>query len=357
MTRRVWLTLLLLSTGWSAAQTGVSGSGRSGPGQPGRGPGQMQTARGQMAQTQIAQAQMAQVQATQLQMTQAQAVPPGSGGSQATVDMTSASPTDDLISALRRSLGQEARGEAVLELVFPPSSTPIRRARALPRLDAVPALIRRNFVVTAAPDTVAGRPTTRYLLTPNNVQAARWTIWIDRQWKVPLAYQERMPDGTLARRAALLNVNAGLGRLFIVRTEQANTGQPKTVQTPVPGLKKALLSVLPGLSLPAGFEPIRVKRQADMAEVVLSDGLNVLALVVSSRAVQPASGVAVRRLGGPGLSGLGLGGPGLGGQSVWLVGNLPQNTLEAALSGIRRLDTAALTSMTGTFGSPAASEE
>ena len=309
---RVRLAALLLSAGWMGAGWGAAQTGQS------------QTVQNQPTQTQPVQA----------------ASPTSSPAQDA------ATPTDALISALRRSLVQEARGEALLELVFPPSDTPVRRARALPRLGAVPALIRRNFVVTSTPGTVAGRPATRYLLTPNSAQAARWTIWIDVRWKVPLAYQERLPDGTLARRAELLSVNPGLNRLAA-----------RTVQTPVPGLKKALLSVLPGLSLPAGFEPLRVRVRAGAAgagaaEVVLSDGLNVLALVVSSRAVQPASGVAVRRLGGPGLSR-----PGLGGQSVWLVGNLPQNTLESALSGIRRLDPAALASMTGTFGRPVASEE
>ena len=309
---RSWLAALLLSTGWSAAQTDQAGSGQSGSGLSGA---------SQVAPT-----------------------PPALGPAQSAVGIT-ASPTDALISALRRSLLQEARGEAVLELVFPPSSAPIRRARALPRLGAGLALIRRNFVVTAAPDTVAGRSTARYLLTPNNAQAARWTIWIDVRWKVPLAYQERLPDGALARRAELLSVNPGLNRLAA-----------RAVQTPVPGLKKALLRVLPGLNLPAGFEPLRV-RAGDAAasapvgnssagpgatEVVLSDGLNVLVMVVSSRAVQPASGVAVRRLGA---------------QSVWLVGNLPQNSLEGALSSIRRLDPLALSSMMGTFGRPVASEE
>ena len=222
---RVWLAALLLSagwmgTGWSAAQTG---------------------------QNQTAQSQSAQNQPTQNQPVQAAS--PTSGPAR-----DAATPTDALISALRRSLVQEARGEALLELVFPPSNTPVRRARALPRLGAVPALIRRNFVVTATPDTVAGRPATRYLLTPTSVQAARRTIWIDVRWKVPLAYQERLPEGTLARRAELLSVNPGLSRLTA-----------RTVQTPAPGLKKALLSVLPGLSLPAGFEPLRVRVRAGAA--------------------------------------------------------------------------------------------
>jgi len=243
------------------------------------------------------------------------------------------SPTDGLISALKKSLGAEARGEAVLELVFPPSTTPLRNARLLPRLASVPGLIRRNFTVTVSPDTVAGRPARRYALTPANPQAARWVIWTDQQWNVPLAYQERMAGGPLARRAELTAVNPALSRL-------SRPGRARTVR---PGLKRALLSALPGLSLPAGFEPVGVHtRTGSAVEVLLSDGLNVLALVVSPRPVKAASGVGVRQLGG---------------QSVWLVGNLPQSALDDALSRIRRADAEAVSGLPGTFGDPAASDQ
>jgi hypothetical protein len=249
------------------------------------------------------------------------------------------SPTESLISALKKSLVQQARGQAVLELVFPPSSTPLRNARTLPRLNAVPGLIRRNFTVMAAqgPVAVAGRPALAYTLTPNNEQAARWVIWVDSVWNVPLAYQERMPGGGLARRAELLSTEPKLNRL----------GTPLKIPASRPGLKKALSVVLPGLKLPAGFEPISVKLRAlpsgqNEAEVVLSDGLNVLALVVSPRTVKAASGVVARRLGD---------------QSVWLVGNLPQDALEGTLSGIRKLDAQALGTLTGTFAAPPASDQ
>lgn len=267
----------------------------------------------------------------------AQTVPvpaPAPGGIQVT---PAATPADGLISALKKSLAAEARGEAVLELVFPPSAKPLRSARSLPRLGAVPALIRRNFTVTVAPDTVAGRVARRYDLTPANPQAARWVIWIDAQWNVPLAYQERMPGGSLARRAELTSVNPGLSRL-------AQAGRVQAVR---PALKRALLSALPGLKLPSGFEPLSVQLQTGAAgntsvEVLLSDGLNVLALVVSPRPVKAASGVSVRRLGG---------------QSVWLVGDLPQGELDDALSGIRRLDAQAVSDLPGTFGDPTASDQ
>jgi hypothetical protein len=250
------------------------------------------------------------------------------------------SPTEALISALKKSLVQQARGQAVLELVFPPSSTPLRNARTLPGLKAVPGLIRRNFTVTVASGTVAGRPALGYTLTPNNAQAARWIIWVDSVWNVPLAYQERMPDGSLARRAELLSAESKLNRL----------GTPLKLPASRPGLRKALLMAVPGLKLPAGFEPISVRLRTlpnaqpagTEAEVVLSDGLNVLALVVSPRTVKPASGVVARRLGD---------------QSVWLVGNLPQDALEGTLGGIRKLDTQALGTLTGTFAAPPASDQ
>jgi hypothetical protein len=58
-----------------------------------------------------------------------------------------------------------------------------------------------------------------------------------------MAYQERMPDGRLARRAELTSGNPALTRL----------NSPPTTHSPV--LKKALLSALPGLKLPVDQLP------------------------------------------------------------------------------------------------------
>lgn len=266
------------------------------------------------------------------------ATAPASVGLQTTPAVTP-SPINGLVSALKKSLGAEARGEAVLELVFPPSANPLRSARSLPRLGAVPGLIRRNFTVTVSPDTVAGRPARRYALTPTNPLAARWVIWTDQQWNVPLAYQERMSGGSLARRAELTTVNPALSRL-------TRAGSVRTVR---PALRRALLSALPGLKLPDGFEPVSVQTRPGTTdtmppavEVLLSDGLSVLALVVSPRPVKAASGVGVRQLGA---------------QSVWLVGNLPQSALDDALNSIRRANVQAVSALPGTFGAPAASDQ
>lgn len=234
---------------------------------------------------------------------------------------------EDLTAALRQARLRAARGTAEVSVYFPPRAVPTRAAALLPAVPFRPALLEKNFTVTAqAAPPVAGRDVTRFDLVPKVGQAARWTLWIDRAWNVPLAFEERMPDGTVARRAALTRVEANpVARALRV------PGAPA-------GLGAAVRAALPGLRLPPGFSPTGVKaRAAGGLEVTLSDGANVLALVVASKNVRSAVGVASRRVGG---------------RFVWLVGNLPDSELRAALAGIRQADEAPL----GTFLSPADSK-
>ncbi|MFD2608817.1 transcriptional regulator [Deinococcus taklimakanensis] len=236
-----------------------------------------------------------------------------------------AADADDLSAALRRARTLEARGTVSVTVNFPPRAQAQRQAARLPAVPFRPALLLRNFRVSRGPDeAVAGRPAARYDLSPLNTQAARWTLWIDRVWNVPLAYEERGADGALARRAALTEVR-GAARTA-ARAENAPTG-----------LRGAVLEALPGLKFPPGFAPVAARAVAGQQEVTLSDGVNVLSLVVSPRGVQAAPGVASRRVGG---------------RFVWLVGNLPPEALAAALSGIRAVRPEAL----GTFLAPAASK-
>ncbi|GMA15629.1 transcriptional regulator [Deinococcus metallilatus] len=239
-----------------------------------------------------------------------------------------ASDTDDLVSALRQARTLAARGTVEVSVLFPPRAVPTRQARVLPAVPFRPALLAQHFTVTRAQaPPLAGRDVTRFDLTPKVGQAARWTLWIDRVWNVPLAYEERTADGTLARRAAFTQVEP----------------QPVRRQVTVPaipaGLRAALLAALPGLRLPPGFTSAGVRaRPAGGTEVTLSDGANVLALVIAPRNVRAAPGVASRRVGD---------------RFVWLVGNLPDEPLRAALAGIRAVDEEAL----GTFLAPADSKE
>lgn len=231
-----------------------------------------------------------------------------------------ASDLDDLIAALRKARTFAARGQVEVTVLFPPRAVPTRTVGALPALPIRPNLLANAFEATRTDGApVAGRGTVRYDLTAKAGQAARWTVWVDQIWNVPLAFEERTAGGELARRAVFRKVNARLARVSL------------GVPGPPAGLRAALLRALPGLRLPPGFVPVEVRRRAGGGlDVTLSDGLNVLALVTAPRSVRAAPGVATRRV-GPGF--------------VWLVGNLPPAELERALEGVRGIDEAGL----GTF--------
>lgn len=235
------------------------------------------------------------------------------------------SPLEELTAALRQARTRAARGTVEVSVYFPPREVPTRTARALPAVPFRPGLIAQHFTVTRAPApaTVAGRDVTRFDLAPKVGEAARWTLWVDRAWNVPLAFEERMPGGTLARRAAFRQVNSPPVRV--------QAGLP-----PIPpGLRAAVLAALPGLRLPPGFTPIAAgPRPGGGLEVTLSDGANVLALVLAGRDVRAAPGVVSRQIGS-----------GSGRRFVWLVGNLPDAPLRAALAGVRGVEEGRL----GTF--------
>jgi hypothetical protein len=237
---------------------------------------------------------------------------------------------DDLGSALRQARSLAARGTAEVSVLFPPRAVPTRLARMLPAVPFRPALIAANFTVTRSDaPPLAGRDVTRFDLVPKVGQAARWTLWVDRAWNVPLAFEERRPGGTLARRAAFSEVKS----------------QPVRVQVKAPaiapGLRSAVLAALPGLRLPPGFTPTGLNmRTGGGLEITLSDGLNVLALVIAGRDVRAAPGVASRRVAL-------LPGWGTGSRFIWLVGNLPDAPLRTALAGVRGVDGTRLGTLAG----------
>lgn len=226
---------------------------------------------------------------------------------------------DDLLGVLAQARTWEVRGVAQVTVNFPPRTPPTRAANRLPTLPVRPALLARNFnVVRVGPELQVGRTVTRYDLTPKAGNAARWVVWVDQAWNLPLAFEERGADGAVARRALFTKVNPS----------------PVKAAVKVPavprGLGAAVARALPGLRLPPGFTPVALRPAGNRWEVTLSDGLNTLALVTAARDVQAAPGVASRRVGAA---------------FVWLTGNLPAADLTAALSGVRQVRPAEL----GTF--------
>ena len=234
-------------------------------------------------------------------------------------------PTPDLellLSALRKAAAYTVRGEASVTVIFPPGKTPLRRAGQLPPVPFVPGLIGRNFAVAQTPtQMVAGRLARVFTLTPNNALAPSWRLWIDTRWNVPLAYEERSAGGSLARRAELLSAN---------KLQKRETPLNLKLR---PGLHAALLGALPGLKLPDGFRALSAQQRKAGTELILSDGVNVLALLLAQKGVKAAPGVASRKLGDG---------------YVWLVGNMDSAALQSTLSSIERSDLSPL----GTFLAP-----
>ncbi|UWX63630.1 transcriptional regulator [Deinococcus rubellus] len=241
-----------------------------------------------------------------------------------TVVASITTPTDAarLLSALIKNTRFVVRGEASVTVLFPPRPTPIRTAQSLPLIEVFPAMLKQNFDIKRQPDeVVAQRPSQVFTLTPKVGAAASWRVWVDARWNVPLAYEERSADGSLARRAELLRAD-----------KLQKRGKPVQAAA-LPGLAQALRQALPGLALPPGFRAVGVGRRPAGAQVVFSDGLNVLALVTAQKGVKAAQGVVSRKV-GDGF--------------VWLVGNLTAQDLQTALKGIRPGDLSAL----GTFMPP-----
>ena len=236
--------------------------------------------------------------------------------------LTSPSDTAALLSAFNKSLRFVVRGDASVTVLFPPRAVPVRRAAGLPPIKVFPQLLKQNFAVKqGAAETVAGRPAQVFTLTPKVGAAASWRIWVDTSWNVPLAYEERSADGTLARRAELLRADKLQKRLTPLKSDVTQ------------GLAQALKRALPGLALPPGFEAVGVGQRPAGRQLNLSDGINVLALVLAQKNVKAAQGVASRQV-GDGF--------------VWLVGNLAASDLQAALKEVRPGDASVL----GTFAPP-----
>ncbi|AFZ68182.1 hypothetical protein [Deinococcus peraridilitoris] len=222
------------------------------------------------------------------------------------------------LDAMRRARHLEVHGTVESSVYFPPRGNPTRRVRTLPRVEFVPWLVQRNFDLSAGTnETLAGRGVVRYDLTPKRGSADRWTIWLDARWDVPLAYEQRTSTGEVIRRAAFTRVQGKPRRRLNIMTERVSD----------PPFRQAVLRGLPGLALPETFEPVGCHASETGREILLSDGLNVLALVIAPRDVQGGSGVTSRRV-GP--------------YYLWLIGSLPQAQLRDVIAQVQDVKLEAL---------------
>lgn len=220
-------------------------------------------------------------------------------------------PQEQFLAAMLKARKHVVMGESKITVRFPPRQQPHRTAKTLPNIHIRPWLIKKNFKITITnPQKIAGRPTHRYELTPKTGPAPRWVFWIDQEWNVPLAFEERQPDGTLTRSARIKKINT---------LTKMNRKVPKHR----PSLRKKINKALPGVQYPQGFIPVGIKeRPQGEQEVTLTDGINKLALMIATRNVTNAPGIVSRKVEQ---------------QFIWLVGNLPKKDLRKTLESVTQV--------------------
>lgn len=206
--------------------------------------------------------------------------------------------------AMQNSRTQMPAGSVEVLVLFPPSSKPMKVRNDLPQLNFLPSMVKKNFDLTWEDNQmVAGRSTTMYTLTPRNRLSNAWMIWVDDEWQVPVAYQQQDLNGTTMRRAAFQSFTGVLNKL------EKPYRQKLAYKA---ATEQKVLKALPGLGLPRPYRVVGIKRaqfqDVPSVEIYLSDGLNVIPVVVAPKAVQEAEGVAVVRLDQ---------------QFVWVVAKLP----------------------------------
>lgn len=206
--------------------------------------------------------------------------------------MAHAADWDTLLKAMQKGRNFMPAGTVEVVVNFPPSANPVRSRKDLPQLSFLPGLVRKNFELAfQESQMLAGRSSTMYTLSPKNRLSNAWTIWVDDLWQVPVAYQQQDLEGNVLRRAAFQSFKGTLPRLKTPFKQELKYNA---------ALESSILRALPGLKLPQPYRVVGLKatqfRDVQSTEIYLSDGINLIPVIIASKGVQKAEGVAVVKL-------------------------------------------------------------
>ncbi len=233
-------------------------------------------------------------------------------------DLSNSARLERLIAALER--GGIPKGQTTISVYFPPRKNTTQSAGKLPRLVLVPNLVRQNFELSVlGSEKILGRDVDKLELKPKVEGAATWNFWVDVQWGVPLALEQRSFDGQVMGHAEYTTLKA---QKMLPRP---NPSTPLTVRS---GLERKIKDTLPNFAPPQGFRAVSLKRgkRGDLQtlELTYSDGLNTFPLILAAKGTKAADGIAVRKLGAKN-----------GEIWLWMVGRFPKNTLEGTLATVQ----------------------
>lgn len=237
-----------------------------------------------------------------------------------------------LIQALRQTKTAQARGAIEVWEYFPPNPHPYQVSKRFPLVPVVPQLLKQNFSIKREAVRLESSSAWRYTLVPKFNRAPIWYIWLDDTEQQLLGFEQISATGEMLRKA-WRQTKAADKPNKANRPTQPNASNPAGKPSQAsphwslkPALEQHILALLPSSPVPSGFHVVGLqhnKRQnKPTVELIYSDGLNVLPVVISPQALQPAKGIASRRIGN---------------RSIWLIGLFPESDLQDILNALPSL--------------------
>ena len=234
------------------------------------------------------------------------------------IPMPPANPLNYFLKSLETEAGLNVRGVVSERQIFPP-----RKESDATRTDfpapppLVVALLRRNWrVAVSNGEQIAGRDTWKLELLSANIAAPRFTYWIDREWNLRLAVEERDITGDVTYSARYQSIEKPTKR------SQRRTLTRLELR---PLLERFVEAQIGDYYLPNGFRLVDVRprtmrdNQAAL-DFRASNGLSVIVIVFAPVATGRNAKLAVRDLKG---------------SWVWVIGNLQRTELDQIADSVK----------------------
>ena len=229
-----------------------------------------------------------------------------------------ANPLNYFLKSLDNEAGLNVRGVVQERQTFPPRKETDAARTDLPAPPPlVVALLRRNWSVTVSiGEQIVGRDTWKLELANANGAAPRFTYWIDREWNLRLAVEERDVTGDVTYSARYQSIEKPTKR------PQRRTLTRLELR---PALEKFVKAQIGDYYLPDGFRlvdvrPRTVRDNQAALDLRASNGLSVIVIVFAPIATGRNAKLAVRDLKG---------------SWVWVIGNLERTELEQIAGSLR----------------------
>ena len=229
-----------------------------------------------------------------------------------------ANPLNYFLKSLENEAGLNVRGVVTERQTFPPRKEPEATRKDFPApYPLVIALLRQNWrVAVSTGEQIAGRDSWKLELAPNNLAAPRFTYWMDREWNLRLAIEERDAFGDVTYSARYQEIEKPTKR------SQRRTLTRLELR---PALEKFVRAQIGAYYLPEGFRlldvrPRTVRDNQAALDLRASNGLSVIVIVFAPIATGRNAKLAVRDLKG---------------SWVWVIGNLERTELEQIAASVK----------------------